>query len=148
MTAGTSGDVTNLDLEEVGLTPGHAYSFLNIYKVNTGNEIERVVKLRNPWGNGEYNGAWSDSSKKWTESTKKQCDFKENRDDGVFYMAFDDFIKYYVTMGIAKLQHGYKTTVCKIGKNIATKCQILKLNVREVNKKSYIQLYQKNPRII
>ena len=36
MTAGTSGDVSNLDLEEVGLTPGHAYSFLNIYKVDTG----------------------------------------------------------------------------------------------------------------
>ena len=148
MTAGTSGDVSNLDLEEVGLSPGHAYSFLNIYKVDTGTVIERVVKLRNPWGNGEYNGAWSDSSKKWTESTKKQCGYKENSDDGVFYMSFDDFIKYFVTMGIAKLEPGYKTTACKIGKGKATKCQVLKLTVNEDNKKSYIQLYQKNPRII
>ena len=148
MTAGTSGDVSNLDLEEVGLTPGHAYSFLNIYKVDTGYSTERVVKLRNPWGNGEYNGAWSDSSHKWTDSTKKQCDFKENNDDGVFYMSFDDFIKYYVIMGIAKLEHGYTTTLCKVDKDIAIKCQILRLTVSKESKKSYIQLYQKNPRII
>ena len=148
MTAGTSGDVSNLDLEEVGLSPGHAYSFLNIYKVDTGNGIERVVKLRNPWGNGEYNGAWSDSSKKWTASTKKQCGYTDDNDDGVFYMSFDDFVKYYVTMGIAKLEHGYKTTVCKIGKEKAVKCQVIKLTVNEENPKSYIQLYQKNPRII
>ena len=148
MTAGTSGDVSNLDLEEVGLSPAHAYSFLNIYKVNTENGIERVVKLRNPWGNGEYNGPWSDSSKKWTTSTKQQCNYKENSDDGVFYMSYDDFIKYYVTMGIAKLEFKYKTSVCTIGKILNTKCQILKLTVKEENKNSYIQLYQKNPRII
>ena len=63
-------------------------------------------------------------------------------------MSFDDFIKYYVIMGIAKLEPGYKTTVCKISKAKATKCQVLKLTVNEDNKKSYIQLYQKNPRII
>ena len=73
--------------------------------------IERVVKLRNPWGNGEYNVSWSDSSKKWTPSTKKQCGYKENTDDGVFYMSYDDFIKYYITKGIAKLELGYTTTV-------------------------------------
>ena len=148
MTAGTSGDVSNLNLEEVGLSPAHAYSFLNIYKVETDDGIERVVKLRNPWGNGEYNGSWSDSSKKWTPSTKKQCGYKENSDDGVFYMSYDEFIKYYVTMGIAKLEPGYTTTVCKIEKENAIKCQVLRLTVSEENKKSYVQLYQKNPRII
>ena len=148
MTAGTSGDVSNLDIEEVGLSPGHAYSFLNVYKVNTDKGVERLVKLRNPWGNGEYNGAWSDSSKKWTASTKQQCGYKENSDDGVFYMSYDDFVKYYVTMGIAKIEPGYQTTACKINKAKATKCQVLKLTVNEDNKKSYIQLYQRNPRFV
>ena len=113
MTAGTSGDVSNLDIEEVGLSPGHAYSFLNVYKVNTDKGVERLVKLRNPWGNGEYNGAWSDSSKKWTASTKQQCGYKENSDDGVFYMSYDDFVKYYVTMGIAKIEPGYQQQLAK-----------------------------------
>ena len=148
MTAGTSGDVSGLDIEEMGLSPAHAYTFIRTYSVNTDKGIERVVKLRNPWGNGEWSGAWSDSSKKWNESTKKQCEYQENRDDGVFYMSFDDFIKYYVTMGIVKLEHNYQTTMCKIPKAKAIKCQILKLTVNEQNYKSYIQLYQKNPRII
>ena len=28
--------------------------------------IEKLVKLRNPWGKGEWNGDWSDSCYKWT----------------------------------------------------------------------------------
>ena len=85
------------------------------------------------WGNGEWSGAWSDASKKWTASTKQQCEYQEDRDDGVFYMSFDDFIKYYVTMGIAKLEHNYKTTMCKIPKAQAIKCQVLKLTVNETS---------------
>jgi hypothetical protein len=148
MTAGTPGDVNNLDIEERGLSPAHAYTFLKTYTVNTENGTERIVKLRNPWGNGEWSGNWSDSSKKWNASTKKQCEYQENRDDGVFYMSFDDFVKYYVTMGIVKLEHNYQTTMCKIPKAKAIKCQVLQLIVNQNNEKSYIQLYQKNPRII
>ena len=148
MTAGTSGDTSGLNIEEMGLSPAHAYTFLKTYRVDTGNGIERIVKLRNPWGNGEWSGAWSDASKKWNESTKKQCEYQEDRDDGVFYMSFDDFVKYYVTMGIVKLEHNYQTTMCKISKAQAIKCQVLQLTVNQKNEKSYIQLYQKNPRII
>ena len=108
MTAGTSGDVSNLDIEGVGLSPAHAYTFVKTYTVNTSKGVERIVKLRNPWGNGEFNGRWSDSSKLWTPEIKKQCEYQEDRDDGVFYMSFDDFVKYYVTMGIVKLQHNYQ----------------------------------------
>jgi len=63
-------------------------------------------------------------------------------------MSYDDFIKYYVIMGIAKLYHGYNTTACKITKDKAIKCQVLKLTVNQEKQKSFIQLYQKNPRII
>ena len=27
----------------------------------------RLVCIRNPWGSGEWKGAWSDKSKKWEE---------------------------------------------------------------------------------
>jgi len=27
---------------------------------------ERIIKLRNPWGKGEWTGKWSDSDKIWT----------------------------------------------------------------------------------
>lgn len=28
--------------------------------------VEKLVKLRNPWGKGEWKGDWSDESYKWT----------------------------------------------------------------------------------
>ena len=65
MTAGTSGDTTNLDIEEVGLCPGHAYTILKVLELESKGKKIRLVHLRNPWGNGEYSGDWSDGDSKW-----------------------------------------------------------------------------------
>ena len=67
MTAGTSADTYNLDLEEKGLVPGHAYTILNIKEINYKGYNVRLLKLRNPWGNTEWSGDWSDGSRLWTE---------------------------------------------------------------------------------
>jgi hypothetical protein len=63
-------------------------------------------------------------------------------------MSYDDFIKYYVIMGIAKLEPGYKTANCKIPKAKATKMQVIKMEVKQDNPRSYVQLYQRNPRAV
>lgn len=42
--------------------PGHAYSVISAKEVK-GN---RLLCLRNPWGNYEWEGDWSDKSKLWT----------------------------------------------------------------------------------
>ena len=70
MTAGTSG---NDDVEDVGLSVGHAFTVLGIHEIKG----ERVIRLRNPWGEGEFNGDWSDFSSKWTEELKQQ--YKANK---------------------------------------------------------------------
>jgi len=144
MTAGTSSDIANLNLDEVGLSPGHAYTVLGVMEIDTGKEVEKVVRLRNPYGNGEFNGDWSDYSSKWTPELKKKYNLVI-KDDGDFYMAFKDFINYYITLGICKLHPGYKTTTLKI-KN-PTQCQITKVTVEKGEVHSFLQLYQKNPRI-
>jgi len=64
MTAGTSGDTYSLNLEEVGLVPGHAYTVIGLKEVDTPEGKIKLINLRNPWGNGEWSGAWSDGSKK------------------------------------------------------------------------------------
>ena len=143
MTAGTSGDVYNLPIEEMGLSPGHAYTLLDLHEING----ERVVRLRNPWGNGEYSGDWSDSSKKWTAELKKKYNLI-NKDDGDFYMSYEDFLKYYAVMGFGKLHQDFQTSVIRVEKTEAIRCQVLKVEVPQSNVLTYLQLYQKNPRII
>ena len=40
-----------------GIVAGHAYTLLSVWTINGK---DRVVKLRNPWGNQEWQGQWSD----------------------------------------------------------------------------------------
>ena len=143
MTAGTSADVYNLPIEEKGLAPGHAYTVIDLLEING----EKVLRLRNPWGNGEYTGDWSDSSKKWTAELKKKYNFLK-KDDGDFHMAYEDYLKYYVVMGFGKLHQDFVTRVLRVEKTEAIKCQLLKVDVPQNNCLIYFQLYQKNPRII
>jgi len=49
------------------------------------------VKLRNPWGSGEWIGDWSDNSDLWTDELKDQVSFDGGHDDGIFWMSYEDF---------------------------------------------------------
>ena len=144
MTAGTSSDIYNLNLDGVGLSAGHAYTVLGVMEIETADGVEKVVRLRNPYGNGEFNGDWSDYSKKWTPELKEKYNLVI-KDDGDFYMSYDDFLNYYVTLGICKLHPGYKTTSLRMVK--PTKCQVTKIIVSKGEVHAYLQLYQKNPRV-
>ena len=136
-------------VEKAGLVPGHAYTLINIYSVKTKYGEERLVKLKNPYGNTEFKGDWSDSSDKWDEKIAEQVGYKDDDEKyGIFYMSFSDFCKYFDLINIAKLESRYKTTFCKIKKNQAIKCQIIKMEIEAKNTHVYIQLYQKNPRIL
>lgn len=55
-------------LQELGLVVAHAYTLKAVMSVTTeeGEEIT-LVQLRNPWGNFEWNGDWSDHSELWTD---------------------------------------------------------------------------------
>ena len=135
--------------ENVGLVSNHAYTIINIYEINYENKILRLVKLRNPWGEKEFNGDWSDKSSKWTDELKKKVDFEGVKDDGIFYMSYEDFIEYYSLIEILKHKQGYGIIAsCKIKKTDNHKCQIIKFEVKENKKNIFINLYQKNPRII
>lgn len=45
-----------------GLVGGHAYSVLRAVECKG----QRFVVHRNPWGDSEWTGPWSDGSKEWT----------------------------------------------------------------------------------
>ena len=152
MTAGTAKNTNNFKLEKIGLTPGHAYTVLGILEINK----EKVIKLRNPWGNFEFSGDWSDYSSKWTEELKIKYEFNK-KNDGTFYMSYNDFLKYFITIGFCKIHPDYINNNIKIKKEKNNKCQLIKIKIgKNINNKksnsnlvhTFIQLYQKNPRII
>merc|ERR1719391_609070 len=83
---------------ETGLIKGHAYSVTKVVraKVDTGNKQGEfpLVRIRNPWGEKEWNGTWSDGSVVWTfvsdeEKERIGLNFEH---DGEFYMSQMDFM--------------------------------------------------------
>ena len=59
-----------------------------------GTEKEKLIKLRNPWGDFEWTGDWSDQSANWTPELKSELNFTDE-DDGMFWMSFVDFCHYF-----------------------------------------------------
>ena len=50
----------------------HAYSILEAKEVKG----ERLLRVRNPWGQFEWKGAWSDGSEQWTPEWMQLLDHK------------------------------------------------------------------------
>ena len=148
MTAGTSGDTFNLDLEEKGLVPGHAYTISEAREIKTSKGKVKLVHLRNPWGNSEWSGDWCDSSKLWTNQLKKELGYV-NVDDGSFWMSYDDFCTYFLIAGFSHLHEDYVYTFKHYGKEDTAKGPLVsKLTNSKNNNHCYISVHQKNPRII
>ena len=77
-----------------GFVRGHAYTVLAAREVTSKGKPVRLIKIRNPWGCQEWNGAWSDGSKEWTPDIMKELDHTFG-DDGIFWISFQDFQRYF-----------------------------------------------------
>ena len=75
-----------------GIAAGHAYSVVEIHGVQTARGLERLLKIRNPWGRIEWKGDWSDNSALWTPALRQQVGSKVE-DDGYFFMRFEDYVR-------------------------------------------------------
>ncbi|XP_060076489.1 calpain-5-like [Ylistrum balloti] len=71
-----------------GLIGNHEYTLTKSTVIN-GN---RLLLVRNPWGRGEWKGAWSDGSPEWLSVSENEVR-RADADDGEFYISIDDFMK-------------------------------------------------------
>ncbi|CAG5114859.1 unnamed protein product [Candidula unifasciata] len=99
---------------DIGLVKGHAYGITcvkNVHLEGSGlfglfnREKLPMIRLRNPWGQGEWKGAFSDGSPEWNKISKSDRDkigltFDE---DGEFWMTFEDYCKYFVQTCICRV---------------------------------------------
>lgn len=100
---------------DMGLVRGHAYGITAVKKLPIsgtglvaffkGREKVALVRLRNPWGQKEWTGAFSDSSIEWKNVSPRE---KEKlglttEDDGEFWMPWDDFVQHFTDLSIVHL---------------------------------------------
>uniref|UniRef100_A0A667Z4D4 Calpain 9 n=1 Tax=Myripristis murdjan TaxID=586833 RepID=A0A667Z4D4_9TELE len=94
---GCSIDITSSAESEArtttGLVKGHAYSITGLQEVTCRGRKVKLIRVRNPWGQVEWNGPWSDKSREWdyVNRAEKQRILQNSTDDGEFWMEFEDF---------------------------------------------------------
>ncbi|XP_048084304.1 LOW QUALITY PROTEIN: calpain-1 catalytic subunit-like [Alosa alosa] len=116
MGCGTPAGVSQENILPNGIVEGHAYAITGITQVMSNNCPVRLIRLFNPWGQGEWKGDWSDKSSKWqTVSPEDRTACLSIRDDGEFWMSMEDFCKSYSDMDICSTSLGFL--------NASTDCQ-------------------------
>ncbi|XP_069752344.1 calpain-1 catalytic subunit-like [Narcine bancroftii] len=105
---GCSIDITSaFDMEAVTfkkLVKGHAYSLTGAKEVLCRGGLVRLVRVRNPWGEVEWTGAWSDRANEWNQVDPAQCrDMQVKLEDGEFWMSFADFRREFSRLEICNL---------------------------------------------
>lgn len=104
-----------------GIQYGHAYGILDVREVKFEESNLRLLRIKNPWGkdnNLEWNGAWGDQDKRWTQEMKKkyneaglqipskldkdELEHKFGKNDNIFIMDVTDFARFFNTLMIVR----------------------------------------------
>ncbi|XP_036403725.1 calpain-1 catalytic subunit-like [Megalops cyprinoides] len=105
---GCSIDISDSrDMEAVTfkkLVKGHAYSVTGVHEVVYRGLPTKLVRMRNPWGEMEWTGAWSDNSREWDSVDRSvRAQLYNRSEDGEFWMSFSDFLREFSRLEICNL---------------------------------------------
>ncbi|KAL9016517.1 MAG: hypothetical protein Q9185_006138 [Variospora sp. 1 TL-2023] len=88
--------------EQAGARKGvirmHAYSVMEAREIKG----ERLLRVRNPWGDTEWQGPWSDGSEQWTPEWMQLLNHRFG-DDGMFWISYRDFLRKYSSLDRTRL---------------------------------------------
>ncbi|XP_048755739.2 calpain-9-like [Ostrea edulis] len=84
--------------QQHGLVGGHEYTLTGAVMANG----VRLFRVRNPWGNTEWTGPYSDGSPEW-QSLPKDTIEAPNKDDGEFYISLEHFLHFFSTLTICNI---------------------------------------------
>uniref|UniRef100_A0A8C7BEM0 Calpain catalytic domain-containing protein n=1 Tax=Neovison vison TaxID=452646 RepID=A0A8C7BEM0_NEOVI len=83
------------------LVKSHAYSITGVQEVDFRGRPEKLIRLRNPWGEVEWTGAWSDDAPEWNDIDPRQkAELDKKAEDGEFWMSFLDFLEQFSRLEI------------------------------------------------
>lgn len=81
----------------LGLVPKHAYTLMEVKEKKGAKRVQRLVKIRNPWGRLEWIGGVGTNSNIMPSSIIR-------KGEGIFHMNFEDFYKYFEAVTICNHQ--------------------------------------------
>ncbi|XFF85618.1 hypothetical protein AB1E18_011837 [Capra hircus] len=105
---GCSIDITSAaDSEAITfqkLVKGHAYSVTGAEEVESRGSLQKLIRIRNPWGEVEWTGQWNDNCPNWnTVDPEVRESLTRRHEDGEFWMSFSDFLRHYSRLEICNL---------------------------------------------
>lgn len=83
-----------------GILCNHAYGIMEV-RVALGIQL---IRIRNPWGQGEWNGRYADEDEAWDDSKglKEELNY-EFGDDGTWWMRYDDWYANFNKLYVCKI---------------------------------------------
>ena len=147
----------NILLKKLGVISSHAYRIIGYGTLldSNGNKYN-LIKIYNKFQITSWMGNWSPHSSKWTAEFKKHLNYDPNKDNDIYYMDINDYLKYYSTTYILSWHKHYSYYSKKIlisGINEAFTCCKITFNNINVNNQSnskditYFIVNTKNKRI-
>ena len=126
--------------DELGLVSLHAYSILKIFSFKN----LKLLKLRNPWGDKEWKGDYSNHSILWTDELKSTIG-KEDLicKKGTFFLKYEDFLNYFPWTYICQIEDNYFYNISKF--KYDKKFMTAFIEVKE-NTKCFLTLHQPQKR--
>jgi hypothetical protein len=104
----------------VNLVASHAYTLIGTQEEKYNGKLIRLCQIRNPWGNKEWNGDWSDKSPLWNDYLKEKFEFKtfkeDDWNDGIFFISIEDLQRFFSVVHICAYMYGSKTRTLEIRK--------------------------------
>uniref|UniRef100_A0A665VTT8 Calpain-2 catalytic subunit-like n=1 Tax=Echeneis naucrates TaxID=173247 RepID=A0A665VTT8_ECHNA len=86
------------------LVKGHAYSVTGAEEVHYLGSPVQLVRIRNPWGQVEWTGPWSDGSSEWKHiSEEEKLKMNHVAEDGEFWMSYSDFTRHFSRLEICNM---------------------------------------------
>lgn len=81
-----------------GIKHNHSYCVLKAVEY----EGQRLVQLKDPWGNGGWTGPWSDGSNEWTADALKDLEHRFDN-NGIFWMPYKLFLQRFACLSRTRL---------------------------------------------
>jgi hypothetical protein len=91
---------SKVEMSPEGIVINHAYGIISVREI----QGLKLIRIRNPWGRGEWRGSFSDDDDNWDNyKGLREALAHEIKNDGMFWMEFKDWYINYNKLYIAKI---------------------------------------------